>query len=182
MLIIYSILIIGLLIASVYDAVTHRIPNWLSLLILVSGVGWNYFFTDGLGLKESSAGLAAGLLLMLPGYIFGSMGAGDTKLMAAIGSVVGFSKVLHVVFYGYMVMLVMAVVFIIVKGDLIKLLLRYKMLFYGLFSGVMSYQKPDSTEAASRRMPLAPAITLATCYVLYPTFCKLRLMVNVCHF
>jgi prepilin peptidase CpaA len=173
MLIIYSILIISLLVASVYDTATHRIPNWLSLCILVSGLSWNAFSPEGLGLKDSSAGLGAGFALMLLGYIFGSMGAGDTKLMAAIGSVVGFDKVLEVVFCGYMVMFVMAIVFITVQGDLGKLLRRYKALLYGLFAGVIAYQKPDSSEAAGRRMPLAPAITLATCYVLYPTFCKL---------
>lgn len=173
MLVIYSLLIISLLVASIYDAAIHRIPNWISLLIMVSGLGWNTFSADGLGLTESGAGLGVGLLLMLPGYVFGSMGAGDAKLMAAIGSVVGFNKVLDVVLYGYMIMLVMAVIFITVQGDLLKLLRRYQALVYGLFAGVMAYQKPGSSEAAGRRMPLAPAIALATCYVIYPTICNL---------
>lgn len=182
MLIIYALFIISLFVASIYDVAAHRIPNWLSLLILVSGVSWNAFSAEGLGLKDSSAGFAAGLLLMLFGYVFASMGAGDTKLMAAIGSVVGFDKVIDVVFYSYITMLVMAIIFITVQGGWVKVWLRYQALIYGLGAGIVSYQKPDSTEAAGRRIPLAPAIALATCYVLYPAFCKLEFMVHVCSF
>lgn len=184
MLIIYSLLIISLVAASIYDTASHRIPNWLSLFIMVSGLMWNTFFSEGLGLKNSVAGLGTGFALMLLGYIFGNMGAGDTKLMAAIGSVVGFGKVVNIVFCSYMVMFAMAIIFITVQGDLGKLLFRYKVCFYGWFGGVgmFAYQKPDRSEAAGRRMPLAPAITLATGYVLYPAFCQLTFMVTVCHF
>ena len=170
MLLINSLLILTLFLASVFDATTHKIPNKLSLSLMATGFGWNFFSIEGLGLTASGAGLAVGLLLMLPGYVFGSMGAGDTKLMAAIGSVVGPSQVLDVVLYGYLLMFVMAVIFITVQGDLLKLLRRYLALLYGLFSGVWAYQKPDRSEAAGRRMPLAPAIALATCYVIYPSF------------
>lgn len=183
MIIIYLILSVCVLIASIYDATTKKIPNWISLTIIVSGLSWNTFSAEGLGLKDGGSGLIVGLLLMLPGYIFGSMGAGDTKLMAAIGSVVGFTKVLDVVLYSYIVMFVMAILFIIVKGDLFKLLLRYKAFIYGLFVGILSYQKPDNSEAAGQRLPLAPAIALATFYVLYhPQICNLEFMANLCHF
>ena len=181
MLIIYSILIAGLLIASVYDASIKKIPNWISLILIISGVGWNTFSEQGLGLRDSGAGFAAGLLLMLPGYIFASMGAGDVKLMAAIGSVVGFTRALDIVFYSYVIMFAAAILFIIVKGDLLKFLRRYKALFYGMFSGVFSYQKPDGTEAAGQRVPLAPVIALATLYVLAPEFCKSGFLANLCH-
>ena len=41
----------------------------------------------------SLAGLVLGLLLMLPGYGLGATGAGDVKLMAAVGALVGPSLV-----------------------------------------------------------------------------------------
>ncbi len=180
MLIIYSIITVCLLIASIYDATTKKIPNWISLIIIVLGLSWNCFFAEGLGLRDSGTGLVAGLLLMLPGYVFASMGAGDVKLMAAIGSVVGFNSVLDVVLYSYMVIFVIAILFIILKGDLAKLVLRYKTLVYGLFAGALSYQKPDNSDAASYRLPLAPAISLATFYVLYPKICNSGFMSNLC--
>lgn len=152
------------------------------MILIISGVSYNYFSVEGLGLRDSGLGLIVGLLLMLPGYIFASMGAGDVKLMAAIGSVVGLNKELDVILYSYMVMFALAVLFIMVKGDLIRLLLRYKALVYGLFAGILSYQKPDSSEAASYRLPLAPAIALATFYVLYPQICNSGFIADLCHF
>lgn len=181
MIIIYPILIVCLLVASFYDATTKRIPNWISLILIISGVSWNFFSTDGMGLRISGAGLAAGLLLMLPGYVLASMGAGDVKLMAAIGSVVGFSKVLDIVFYSYMIMFVISVIFIIVKGDMLKLLGRYKALIYGFFSGILSYQQPDTSEAAGQRLPLAPAIALAAFYVLCREISNLGFWTELCH-
>jgi len=149
---------------------------------LLSYWGWAgiFFSAEGLGVRDSGFGLLAGLLLMLPSYVFGGMGAGDVKLMAAIGSVVGINQVLDLVFYSYMVMFVMAILFIVVKGDLIKLLCRCRTLIYGVFSGVLAYQKPDPSDAASSRLPLAPAIALATCYVLYPALCNSGFMADLC--
>ena len=182
MLIIYLILIVFVLIAAIYDASIQKIPNWTSLVIVVLGVGWNAFSAEGLGIRDSGLGLLAGFLLMLPSYVFGGMGAGDVKLIAAIGSVVGINHVLDLVLYSYMAMFVMAILFIVVKGDLIKLLRRLRTLIYGVFSGVLAYQKPDQSDAASRRLPLAPAIALATCYVLYPALSNSGLMANLWHF
>lgn len=182
MLIIHSILILFLLIAAGADIATRKIPNWTVFTITVSGLCWNYFSSEGLGLRESTAGLLAGFLLMLPGYVFASMGAGDVKFMAAIGSVVGLASVLNVALYSYIAIFVMAVVFIAVKGDLAKLLFRYKTLIFGLFAGKLRYRKPDNSDAASYRLPLAPAIAAATFYVIYPQICNSGIMANLCHF
>jgi prepilin peptidase CpaA len=181
-MIIYLTLIVFVLIAAIYDAVTQRIPNWTSLVIVVLGLGWNIFSAEGIGVRDSGFGLLAGFLLMLPSYVIGGMGAGDVKLIAAIGSVVGINHVLDLVFYSYMAMFVMAVFFIVVKGDLAKLLRRLRTLIYGVFAGVVAYQKPAPSDAASYRMPLAPAIALATCYVLYPALCNSGFMADLCHY
>jgi prepilin peptidase CpaA len=182
MITIYSILIIFVLIAAIYDAATQKIPNWTSLVIVMLGLGWNIFSAEGLGIQDSGLGLLAGFVLMLPSYVFGGMGAGDVKLVAAIGSVVGVNHVLDVVLYSYMAMFVMAIFFIVVKGDLVKLLRRLHTFVYGVFSGVLAYQKPDQSDAASSRLPLAPAIASATCYVLYPALSNSGFMANLWNF
>ncbi|MGZ5069805.1 MAG: A24 family peptidase [Methylobacter sp.] len=168
MLISYSILSVCIIIASIQDLAIMKIPNWSSFIIGISGLCGHY--VSGEGLAVSGAGLIAGLLLMLPGYVFASMGAGDVKFMAAIGSVTGIDAVFDIAFFSYIEIMVMAILFITIKGDLFKLLLRYKTFISGLFFGVLDYRKPDKTEAANYRLPLAPAIALATCYVLYPQF------------
>ena len=42
-----------------------------------------------MSVAAAAAGLLVGLLLMLPGHALGATGAGDVKLMAAIGALIG---------------------------------------------------------------------------------------------
>jgi prepilin peptidase CpaA len=44
---------------------------------------------SGISLTAAALGFVVGLALMLPGHALGATGAGDVKLMAAIGSLVG---------------------------------------------------------------------------------------------
>ena len=48
---------------------------------------------------QAAFGLLAGLLLMMPGHLIGATGAGDVKLMAAIGAVVGPGMVVRAFLY-----------------------------------------------------------------------------------
>ena len=50
---------------------------------------------SGISVGASLAGMVAGLLLMLPGHALGATGAGDVKLMAAVGAVVGIHVIVN---------------------------------------------------------------------------------------
>lgn len=79
----------GSLIATVIDVRTRRIPNVLTATMASVGIGLAAFGISGLSLWGSVVGLLVGLALMLPGHLLGATGAGDVKLMAAIGAIVG---------------------------------------------------------------------------------------------
>jgi prepilin peptidase CpaA len=83
------ILALLVLTAGVYDIRFRRIPNWLVLLGLILGLGLNSFLFLWAGLKLAGFGLGLAFLIYLPLYVLRGMGAGDVKLMAAIGSIVG---------------------------------------------------------------------------------------------
>jgi prepilin peptidase CpaA len=88
------VLSFGLGAASIIDMRTRRIPNWLTAGIAAAGFG----LAAGGGLVsplEALGGLALGLALMMPGHLIGATGAGDVKLMAAVGAVVGPSLVVR---------------------------------------------------------------------------------------
>ena len=55
----------------------------------VTGLALAATGVSGITVAASLAGLVLGLLLMLPGYGLGATGAGDVKLMAAVGAIVG---------------------------------------------------------------------------------------------
>jgi prepilin peptidase CpaA len=92
------ILFTGLAAAVVTDVRTRRIPNWLTGAI--AGAGFGLACGGGTVTPlQAALGLLAGLLLMMPGHVIGATGAGDVKLMAAVGSVVGPEMVLRAFLY-----------------------------------------------------------------------------------
>ena len=80
---------ITLIVAAVIDGLQLKVPNWITFPMIFSG--WAYSVAlSGLpwyeGLAYSLFGTVVGLLLLLPAYAVGGMGAGDVKLMAGIGA------------------------------------------------------------------------------------------------
>lgn len=84
-----SVLIVLVITAAFWDVRTRKIPNWLNLSGVVLGIGLNTFISQGAGLKQSLLGLGLALLIYLPLFAIRAMGAGDAKLMAAVGSIAG---------------------------------------------------------------------------------------------
>jgi prepilin peptidase CpaA len=75
--------------AGIYDLRFRRIPNWLALAGLVVGLALNALLFGLPGLQTSGLGLGLAFLIYFPLYLLRAMGAGDVKLMAAIGAIVG---------------------------------------------------------------------------------------------
>ena len=89
-----AVLAVGLIAATVIDLRSRRIPNELTAGMAALGVALAVSGTSGVSTGESIAGLFIGLLLMMPGHALGATGAGDVKLMAAVGAIVGPAMVL----------------------------------------------------------------------------------------
>src|SRR4051812_38165028 len=78
------------LVAAGYDIRYRRIPNWLVLAGIVTGFAWNLFYSSGWsGLGHAAAGLGLGFALYFPLYLLRARGAGDVKLLAAVGAIAG---------------------------------------------------------------------------------------------
>lgn len=82
-------LVTGLAAATVIDLRSRRIPNELTAAIVGVGLGLAATGTSGITVAASFTGFLLGLLLMMPGYMLGATGAGDVKLMGAVGAIVG---------------------------------------------------------------------------------------------
>jgi prepilin peptidase CpaA len=78
-----------LLVAGVTDLRSCKIPNWLTLSAMASGLLGHSVLNGLSGLLFSAKGLGLGLALFLLFYVMGGMGAGDVKLLAAVGSFIG---------------------------------------------------------------------------------------------
>ncbi len=95
-LIMVGFLVTGAMLAAGYDLKSRRIPNWLSFSILSSGLLLHFADAGMKGILFSLSGLAAGAGLLLLPYLLGGMGAGDLKLLAALGALVGAKGILAV--------------------------------------------------------------------------------------
>jgi prepilin peptidase CpaA len=75
--------------AAVTDLRTRRIPNWLTLSGVCAGLllNWSLAGSAGIGTSVRGMGLGFGLYFVL--YCLRAMGAGDVKLMAAVGAIIG---------------------------------------------------------------------------------------------
>src|SRR4051812_28866469 len=76
------------LVAAGYDIRYRRIPNWLVLAGIVTGFAWNVS-SGWSGLGHAAAGFGLGFALYFPLYLLRARGAGDVKLLAAVGAIVG---------------------------------------------------------------------------------------------
>ena len=71
------------------DVRSSRIPNWLTFSAMGFALVGHAWLAGLPGALFSLAGLGTGLGLFLILYVFGTIGAGDVKLMAAVGALVG---------------------------------------------------------------------------------------------
>ena len=102
---------IGLtVIAGLVDFRTRKIPNWLTLPALLSGILLRSLLGGWPGTKASLEGAALALGLVLPLVFLRALGAGDWKLMGAVGAFLGPLLFLFVLFGSIMVSGLMAAV------------------------------------------------------------------------
>lgn len=96
--IVFAILGPGILYASWVDYAQRRVPNWLNASLAAAGLlaqglafGWHTSGEDGVlgGVGWGLLGLLVGFGVLIVPWAMHGMGAGDVKLMAAIGCWLG---------------------------------------------------------------------------------------------
>jgi prepilin peptidase CpaA len=149
------------LVVTYYDVRYRRIPNTFVLATLATGIAVNTFDKGLSGALASLGGCALAFVLMFMLHVFGALGAGDVKLFAAIGSVVGSSLVLPTFFVVVLVGGVLGVVTMFRAGAVRATLQNILMLIVGLLPG---WKMPRLAVPADRRktIPYGVAITFGS--------------------
>jgi prepilin peptidase CpaA len=131
-----SMLFIPMAILITYmDVRYRRIPNELVLLTLIGGLTLNTIFGGSHGFLVSLGGFALAFGLMFFLHAFGTMGAGDVKLFAAIGAINGISLVVPTLMVVALTGGVFAICKMIYARRTVTTLLGVSQVFYGLLPG-----------------------------------------------
>jgi prepilin peptidase CpaA len=91
----------------------RKIPNWLILIGLFSGVLLNAA-NGGSHLLQSIIGVVVGIVVLLVPFAFGWIGAGDVKFFGVVGALLGVNWLPRVFFYSALVAGIIAVGYAIV--------------------------------------------------------------------
>ncbi len=104
--------------ASWIDYKERRVPNWLNAALALTGVTMQYALFGTQGLQAAFLGMGAGLAVLIVPWLIHGMGAGDVKLMAAIGAWFGWQLTLQSFALGALIGGVIGVV-LIVRGGMV---------------------------------------------------------------
>ena len=113
------LLLAAVLVAAITDMRWRRIPNWLTAGTVALGFVLNALNTyptpmEGLGLAAKGFALAFSLNLIM--YALRMTGAGDVKLMAAIGALVGCSNFVGIFLLNAIIGGVLGLILVVAKG------------------------------------------------------------------
>jgi Flp pilus assembly protein protease CpaA len=107
------------LVGGVHDLLTRKIPNWVTFTGVALGLMAQFWLLGFPGLLDGFLGFALGFALYFPIYAFGYMGAGDVKLLMAVGAWIGWRGCLYVAAGAVVIGAVYALGEIIYRGRLL---------------------------------------------------------------
>ena len=160
-IVIIALLVPLAIIITYYDVRYRRIPNAFVLATLASGLIVNTIYGGLNGVLASLGGCAIAFILMFILHVFGAMGAGDVKLFAAVGSLVGTQLVLPTFLVVILTGGALALLLMLHTGAVRATMQRVLMILVGLLPG---WQMPRFTVPADRRhtIPYGVAIMLGS--------------------
>ncbi|HZN08469.1 MAG TPA: prepilin peptidase [Pyrinomonadaceae bacterium] len=157
---VFELFLVPLAVLVIYHDVRYRrIPNPFVLATLISGLTINLLMGGWQGGLNSLGGCVLAFILMFILHVFGAMGAGDVKLFAAIGSVIGAKLVLPTFVVVVLTGGLLALITTLRSGVFRTTMFRVLQILVGLLPG---WQMPKFSVPVDRRLtiPYGAAITI----------------------
>jgi prepilin peptidase CpaA len=159
--VIQAVALLASVTAAATDLRSGRIPNWLTLPLVVMGLVVNALTRGTWGATESAAGLL--LCAGVPWAVFRlsvgrAIGGGDVKLFGALGSLLGPTGGLEIELGALVLLLMFALVRVAFAGELLRMVRATVRLAVAPFSR-KRIASPAGAELTSMR--LGPAIAVA---------------------
>jgi prepilin peptidase CpaA len=162
-LLIWTLTAVFTLWAGWLDWRTRKIPNWLTVPGLLLAIGVHAMVGGWHGMLVSLEGAGLALALLLPFVLVRGLGAGDWKLMGAVGALLGPLAFVAFLFVSILVTGVMAVATVIWTRRVFATLLNMAVLIQGFF--VFGWHgNPEMTidNPGLLKLPFGVAVALTT--------------------
>lgn len=157
------------LVALLFDLKSRRIPNPLTMGTFVAGLVWATWMHGLAGFGEA---LGAALLLAVPYvllFVFAGGGAGDAKLMGALGAWLGLINGVVTLFAVAVAGGILSLLFALFKGRMQSVLANLRRILVSLWMHVVVRASPADIHRAMPdqegmlKIPYALAIFLGAC-------------------
>ena len=168
----------GMILAAVIDGIKFKVPNWLTLSMILAGWGlgelnslgvtvgpgpvdpaWREYFPASGGVLAALLGSVLAFGLLFPVYAIGGMGQGDVKMQAGFGAWVGalygshegMWTIVYAICAGYVVGGILGLLMIVLRGQLHRNVNNFKEIAADLRLLVKAGPKATAQRAQQRR-------------------------------
>jgi prepilin peptidase CpaA len=149
--------------AALLDWRSRRIPNWLTVPGLISGITLHTVLNRWQGAKFSLEGAALALAILLPLVLLRALGAGDWKLMGAVGAFLGPILFLYVMAGSIFASGIMAIVQMYRTGRVLETFRNMITLVKGFFAfGLKKNSQISLDNPRLLKLPFGVAVAAAT--------------------
>ena len=159
--------------AAFIDYRTRRIPNWLTVSGALLGIVVQGLSTRPHSIKMSLEGMGLALACLLPLVLLRAMGAGDWKLMGALGAILGPVLMLFVLAAAIFLSGIMAIVMVIRAKKVKETFMNVLVLVQGFLSfGLRELPDISLDNPDLMKLPFGVAAGLATVLCFLATLWK----------
>ena len=153
-----SVILLAFLIALYLDLKCQRIPNQLCMLTLITGFIVQGYFFGWSGLFTAFVGAGLAFVLLFPAFYFRLLGAGDVKLMVAIGAFLEVKLLLWSIIYAIIAGAITSIFLALYKlgwKAFAEVLLHYLRCLY-----LLQFIRASNQDFLTMKVPYAPALAL----------------------
>jgi prepilin peptidase CpaA len=155
-----AIALIAAAVGAATDLWKYRVYNILTVPLFLSGLAYHGFFHGWDSLASSAQGALFGFLVLILPYTLGLMGAGDVKLLAALGAWLGLPVTVVVFVLSSLASGLYATVLIVYRGKLRESWMTLRVVCYRLATLGVYICKEDLVETLvaepDRRLRVIP--------------------------
>lgn len=156
------------LVACGFDLRTRRVPNTLTVATAAVGLLYHLVVGGGHGVLLGLGGLLVGFALFFPLFALGGLGAGDVKLVAALGAWLGPAGALWMVLYAAVAGGVMALAVALARGYLRSAVGNiWALVGFWRVAGIRPLDGMTLDTSKSPRLPYALPITVGLVVALW---------------